>query len=88
MIKIGMGNILITFIDNYLEYIWLGDRGLTIEGYESTLLADLVASYILYNAKNLFQNTTIHYGIYRCDGILFLKGKWSNEDIKKLLSTF
>ena len=34
------------------------------------------------------KETTIHYGIYRYDRIVFLYGKWKNEDIKRCLSTF
>ena len=82
MIKFGMGNTLITFIDKYYEYGGsesINERGLTIGGYESAWLADLVVSFILDNTKDLFDNTTLHYGIYRDDGIIFLKGKWTNE---------
>ena len=64
------------------------DRELTIGDYEYAWLADLVASYILDNAKSLFKETTIHYEIYRDDGIVFLKGKWNSEDIKRWQSTF
>ena len=91
MIKFGMGNTLITFIDKYYEYGGaesINERGLTIGGYESAWLADLVASFILDNTKDLFDNTTLHYGIYRDDGIIFLKGKWTNEDIIRFIKTF
>ena len=91
MIKFGMSNTLITFIDNYYDYGGsesINDRGLTIGGYESDWLADFVASFILDNTKDLFDNTTLHYDIYRDDGIIFLKGKWTNEDIIRFIKTF
>ena len=80
MIKFGMGNTLFTFKDKFYEYGGDCDpmkRGLTIGGYESAWLADLVASFILEKTKNLFSKTTLYYGIYRADGIVALKGKWS-----------
>jgi hypothetical protein len=45
MIKFGMGNTLLTFVDKYYKYggdLDVEDRGLTIGGYESAWLADLV----------------------------------------------
>ena len=50
MIEFGMGNTLITFKDRYYEYggsTNIEERGLTIGGYESAWLADLVASFLL-----------------------------------------
>jgi len=50
MIKFGMGNTLLTFVDKYYEYGGdesVEERGLTIGGYESAWLADLVMAYIL-----------------------------------------
>ena len=91
MIKFGMGNTLITFIDKYYEYggsKYINNRGLTIGGYELAWLADLVASFILDNTKDLFDNTALHYGIYRDDGIIFFKGKWTNKDIIIFIKTF
>ena len=66
MIKFGMGNTLITFIDRYYEYGGsenINEWGLTVGGYESAWLADLVASYILDNTKILFKDTTLHHSI-------------------------
>lgn len=54
----------------------------------SLAIADLVASYILDNAKNLFTNTTSHYGIYRDDVIIFLKDIWTSKVIFKWVKTF
>ena len=91
MIEFGMGNALITFIDKYYKYGGLDykeNRGLTIGGYESAWLADLVASYVLDSAINLFSNTTNYYGIYRDDGIIFLEGKWQNANIEQWHQTF
>ena len=50
MIKFGMGNTLLNFAGKYYEYGGssnINERGLTIGGYESAWLADLVASYLL-----------------------------------------
>ena len=91
MTKFGMCNTLITFIDKYYKYGGfenINERGLTIGGYKSAWLADLVASYIFYSTKDLFVNTTLHYGICRDDGIIFLRGKWTNKNIYKWIKIF
>ena len=91
MIKFGMGNTLITFIDEFYEYggsTEVEDKGLTIGGYESAWLADLVQSYILEMTKQVFEKCTNYYGFYRDDGIVILKGQWSNEEINSWLKTF
>ena len=75
MIEFGMGNTLLTFIDQYYEYggsLEAKDRGLTIGGYESAWLAHIVASYNLDNTEDLFENTSKHHGIYRNDDVAFL----------------
>ena len=75
----------------YFEYggpVDIENRGLTTGSYKSSWLADLVAFYVFDKAKNLFLDTTLHYGIYRDDGIVFLKGKLENEDVKRWLKTF
>ena len=54
MIKFGMCNTLISFEDQYYEYDGGKDpeeKGLTIGGYESAWLADLVGAYILANTQ-------------------------------------
>lgn len=60
MIKFGMSNTLVSFRDKFFEYG--GDekedeRGLSIGGYESAWLTDLVASYILEETKHMFIET-------------------------------
>ena len=50
MIEFGMGNTLLTFWDKYYKYGTLNaveDKRLTIGGYESAWLADLVAAFVL-----------------------------------------
>lgn len=42
----------------------------------------------LLNSNDLFDQTSIYHGIYRDDGIVFFKGKWSNNDIVRWLNTF
>ena len=91
IIEFGMGNTLLTFIDQYYEHggsLDAKDRGLTIRGYESAWLADLVASYNLDNTEDLFENTSKYHGIYRDDGIAFFTGKWSDEEIMRWISVF
>ena len=54
MIGFGMKNTLVSFIDKYYEYggeMEDEKRGLTIGGYESAWLADLVAAYLLEMMK-------------------------------------
>jgi hypothetical protein len=64
MIKFGMSS---------TQYEYDGDKdpeekGLTIGGYESAWLADLVGAYILANTQQHFRET-IYYGLYRDDGL-------------------
>jgi len=57
MIKFGMGNMLLTFVDKHYQYSGdenVEERGLTIDGYESAWLADLVVAYILECAETSF----------------------------------
>jgi hypothetical protein len=62
LIRFWMENTLLTFQDQY--YVYDGDqsldeKGLTIGGYESAWLADLVAMYILADVdKELFSDAT------------------------------
>lgn len=72
MIRFGMSNTLISFIDKFYEYG--GDQEgrkivLTIGGYEFAWLADLVVSYILDKTSIMFDKTKYN-GIYRDDGFL------------------
>ena len=57
MIKFGMGNTLISFVDKYFEYNGdkeVKERGLTIGEYESAFLADLVVLYIFEKVRKIF----------------------------------
>ena len=90
MVKFGISNTLLTFQDRFFEYGGDCDpdkRGLTIGGYESAWLADLVAAFILEKAKSNFKKTS-YYGIYRDDGIVLFKGYWFNREIQKWLESF
>jgi len=65
LIKFGMQSTLLTFVDKYYEYDGDKDpeeKGLTIGGYESAWLADLVGAYILDNTKSHFRKTK-YYGL-------------------------
>ena len=84
MIKFGMGNTLITFGGKYWEYGGVPDvyeKGLTIGGYESAFLADLVAAYILENTQQFFDEAKFD-GIYRDDGLVVFNGKKSTAGLK------
>ena len=61
--------------------------GLTIGGYESAFLADLVASYLFEKAKPIFC-PTIYHGIYQDDGLVVFKGKKKASEIKEWLEEF
>ena len=83
-----MGNTLITFGGKYWEYGGVPDvyeKGLTIGGYESAFLADLVAAYILENTQQFFDEAKFD-GIYRDDGLVVLNGKKSTAWIEDWLN--
>ena len=83
MIKFGMTSTLLNFVDKYYEYDGEKDpeeKGLTIGGYESAWLADLVGAYILANTQQHFKDSKYH-GLYRDDGLTVLNGKWNYQDI-------
>lgn len=56
------------------------ENGLTIGGYESAWLADLVASYISENTEECFEDSLFN-GIYRDDGINVINKILSKEDL-------
>ncbi len=85
-----MGNTLLTFVDKYYEYDGereIQDKGLTIGGYESAWLADLVAAFVLENCEDLF-GEAVYDGIYRDDGLVIMDGQKTNEEIGQWLDTF
>ena len=89
LIKFGMGHTLCVFRGRYYEYNGLNgdvdpnERALTIGGFESAWLADLVAAYILDVTFHRFRRTTMFAGIYRDDGLLVFHGKRSISEIHK-----
>ena len=84
-----MSSTLLTFEDKYYEYGEKGieTKGLAIGGYESTFLADLVASYLFEKFSNKIKEV-LWKGIYRDDGLLVFKGKKSLSDIKRWREDF
>jgi hypothetical protein len=71
-----MGSTLITFEDKYFEYDGdrdVNDKGLTIGGYESAWLADLVTAFVLESTAQFF-NEAVYDGIYIDDGLVVFKG--------------
>ena len=90
MIAFGMGNTLLTFVDKYYKYDGereIHDKGLTIGGYESAWLSDLVAAFVLENTQEFFEDA-VYDGIYRDDGLVVMKGNKSNEEITQWLDEF
>ena len=59
------------------------EQGLAIGGYESALLADIVASYLFEKTKPIFY-PTIYHGIYQYDGLVVFEGKKKASEIKIL----
>ena len=91
LIFFGMTNTLIAFQDEY--YLYDGDlkpaeRGLTIGGYESAWLADLVMSYLLEATYDSLFDPMHFFGMYRDDGLAVFKGKLSTKEIKDWLESF
>ena len=69
-----MSNQLFGFLNKLYKYRQNNEpdeQPLTVRGYESAWLADLVASFILDNLQEFFIATRYH-GIYRDDGLVFL----------------
>ena len=90
MQKFSMGNTLITFREKYYEYGVQSnpdDRGLTIGGYDSAWLADMVAGYILERAQHLFDDT-LFFGIYRDDGNVVFDGNREIDELKTWHANF
>ena len=90
MIRFGMGNTLLTFVDKYYEYggeVNVEEKGLTIGGYESVWLADLVAAYLLENATDIF-DPTMFKGIYRDDGFVVFKDNLLKSEVAVWLERF
>jgi hypothetical protein len=76
----GMGNTLLTFIDKYYEYngeCEIKNKGLTIDGYKSAWLADVVTAFEPENTVNLFNNT-VYNKIYGDGGLVILDGLKTN----------
>lgn len=90
MIKFGMGNTLLMFMDKYYEYAGdeeTDERGLMIGGYESAWLADLVAGYVLECTSDHFKKTKLK-GIYRDDGLVVFDGDLKKGDVGAWLNEF
>ncbi len=82
MIKFGMANTIVTFAGKYYEYggMDVETKGLTIGGYESAFLADLVAAYILENLEDMFQSNDMTAPTYaRSTAMTGLKSIWAKR---------
>ncbi len=76
-IKFGMGNTFLNFSDKYYEYnggIKPDKRCLTIRGFESAWLADLVVAYIFESTEEMFEDCCL-FGCYRDDKLAIFNKK-------------
>ena len=83
MLKFSMANCLIHFGADYFQYGKEEDflkRVLTIGGYDSAWLADLVACYILEMTEPIWKTEFAYFKIYRDDGCALAR----NTTVKKL----
>lgn len=90
MQQFSMGNTLVMFRDKYYEYGTADDpfeRSLTIGGYDSAWMADLVGGYIFDLAEDHF-NMTKFFGLYRDDGNVAFEDVRSIDDLKQWLHDF
>jgi hypothetical protein len=90
MIKFGMGNNLLTFVDKYYKYggdLDVEDRGLTIGGYELAWLADLCMAYVMDNSMDILDEL-VYEGIYRDNSIVVFKGPLTTSEVAKWLGIF
>eukprot|EP00957_Ditylum_brightwellii_P047465 3604847-Ditylum_brightwellii.AAC.1 len=90
-----MKSTLVNFRDKYYIY-WGAAKGkrltdedivLAIGAYEATFLADLVASYMFESTEEEFRDA-IFQEIYRDDGLVVWKGKWTREQVEQWLKCF
>ena len=90
MLKFSMSNTIVTFRDRYYKNGVHGDpmeRSLTIGGYKSGWLADLIASFIFEKAQQQFEDTHF-FGIYRDDGLAAFKGRKETSELTEWLQNF
>jgi hypothetical protein len=90
MIKFGMGNTLLTFVDKYYECggnLDIEDRGLTIGGYESAWLTKICMAYVMDNSRDILDKL-VYEGIYRDNSITIFKGPVTTSKVAKWLRIF
>ena len=91
LIFFGMTNTIIAFKDEYFLYdgnLKPEERCLTIGGYESAWLADLVVSFLLEATYDTMFDPMHYFGIYRDDGLAVFKGKQSTNEIQEWIEAF
>ena len=90
LIKFGMSSTYLVFQDHYYEYDGdqkPEDRGLTIGGYESAWLSDVVGAFIFdMNADNFVDMN--YHKIYRDDGLGIFKGIKSYNQVTEWRNKF
>jgi hypothetical protein len=83
-----MGKTLITCGDKDFEHDGdqnINDKGLTIGGYESAWLADLVTAFVLENTAQFFDEAA-HDGTHRENGLVDFEGNWFKLQITNWLT--
>ena len=83
-----MRNTFISFHDKYFDYgesLDTSEHKITIGGYESAQIVDILATFILLQSKDLFKSTQFH-GIYKDDDIAIFNRKIMTEEIDTQLS--
>ena len=71
------------FEDKYYEYyggVDVEERGLTIGGFESAWLADLVVAFLFESLEHMFQDCPL-FGCYRDDELAIFEKKLTEEEI-------
>jgi hypothetical protein len=77
ILKFGMGNIIITFLDKYYEYGVEPDpdcHGLTIESFKQAILVNLEATYIIEKLLRLLERQVWFIGAYNKDKMIAFCG--------------
>ena len=85
-----MKNTLVSFINKYYKYrgdVDSSKQGLTIGGFKSAWLADLVTALILKTTETLFSNF-IYHRIYQDDGFIIMKWKQMKKANEQMVSFF
>ena len=91
MLKLGMSTQIVQFNGTYYKHVGNDeqDPGLTIGGYESACLSDLLVAFVFEKLNpKLFSNNFILSKMHRDDGLLVTKKNWNINEFKTWIETF